>query len=470
MPEILSVPVVKPTIVSGAACEETTAPVAFAEYTKVSSPSPPVKESAPWPPVKVSLPAPPSNESLPVPPVIESAPAPVVKEKPAGSVEVSELVTTPPTPEALMVLSSTPPPVMVIGAVPALLTVIVANVELEAPTERAETSAVDCRLLIVTVSMPVADKERAVKEPVEVDEPKFTVSASVAAVQPATFATVGEPPNVLFTVAPVATEATEAPAVASEKVTVDKTLVAGKMPTTAPAETVMASKFLIFAPVVAVMATPVFNVSVPAPPSMVCKAPMEVMRTVSLPSPMFTSAAAAEPPLNAKVMSCGPASEVIVALLAAVAANVPTFKRAAVAPVTLTVESTSPEIVTDVETPPVPPAEEPEAEPEVTIFKVSMPFAVIVAVPVVPEPFKLMVIASAEPAVAAAAMPTFRSELEPVKLTVGMAFRPVTTTPAVEPLLVRLVTPVKPDVSIVAIAPVFVIDKFSMLATVTPVP
>ena len=111
--------------------------------------------SIPTPPVIESIPAPAISVSAPVPPVRVSAPAPVVSLKPVAFVE-AELVTIPPTPEASISARATPPPVIVIGAVPALTTVIFARFAPATPTERAVTSVPICALVMVAVSIPVA--------------------------------------------------------------------------------------------------------------------------------------------------------------------------------------------------------------------------------------------------------------------------------------------------------------------------
>jgi len=114
---------------------------------------------------------------------------------------------------------------------------------------------------------------------------------------------------------------------------------------------------------------------------------------------------------------------------------------------------------------------EPEAEPEEATFTVSMPFAVTEAEAVTAAPFKLTVIASAAPAVVVAEAKATDVLVDvPTTFTAGMAFKPVTDTSAVEPVLVTVVTSEKPVASTDKAPTVAVAEIVSTPVEVTPVP
>jgi len=189
---------------------------------------------------------------------------------------------------------------------------------------------------------------------------------------------------------------------------------------------------------------------------------MLAMRTWSLPAPMLTDSLSVA---SAVILtSCAPSSEVTVPVVVAVAPTKLAAILAAAAPVTANVvrESLATVNVEDVE---------PDAEPEDATFTVSIPLAVTDAFPVTAAPFKLTVIESVAPDVTAAELKATDVFVDvPVTFTAGMAFKPVTETSAVEPVLVTVVTPVKPVASTDKAPTVAVAEIVSTPVEVTPVP
>jgi len=285
------------------------------------------------------------------------------------------------------------------------------------------------------------------------------VIASVVPVQPAVLVTVAALPCVKFTV-PLAAKLVSVPPAVSVTVNVATVLVEGKA-TVAPPDTRTVSKLEMFAPVVVVIATDVDNVSVPAPPSMVCVAAIEEMFTRSLPAPVLTLIKADAPGVTVNVSAPSPPVAVATTVPEA-PLNVATMAEAP-APVTAKVCSESSVIVNEV-------VEEPVVPAAFTLI-VSKPLTVNVPEFVVLAPFKVNAKASAVPATAAAAWVIVVLSFAPVKLTATLEVKPLTVTAApVEP---ELVTVVMPDIVVASrlnAPPVAVIETVSKPVEVTPVP
>jgi hypothetical protein len=113
--------------------------------------------------------------------------------------------------------------------------------------------------------------------------------------------------------------------------------------------------------------------------------------------------------------------------------------------------------------------EEPEVEPVVATFIVSMPSAVTVVLPDVPTPFNVIVIESVEPAIAVATGVIVVAALAPVTFTAGIAFKLLTVNAAVEPLFVTVVASAMPE-AFTVVSAVAVAVRFSTLEAVTPTP
>jgi len=164
-----------------------------------------------------------------------------------------------------------------------------------------------------------------------------------------------------------------------------------------------------------------------------------------------------------KEMSCAPASDVTVPVVVELALDMSATKYAVVEPVTFKVFIAVLAMVT------LCVVEEPEVEPVVATFIVSIPSAVIVGFEDVPTPFNVIVIESVEPETTDVAGVMVVFALAPVTFNAGIAFKPVTVKAAVEPLFVIVVTLAMPEASTV-VAPVAVAVKPSTLEVVTPAP
>jgi len=258
---------------------------------------------------------------------------------------------------------------------------------------------------------------------------------------------------------PLVAKLVKVPPPASAMVNVATVLVEGKA-TETPPEIRTVSKLEMFAPVVVVIAADVDNVSVPAPPSMVCVAAIEEMFTRSLPAPVLTLIKPEAPGVTVNVSAPSPPVAVATTVPAA-PLNVATMAEAP-EPVTAKVCSESSVIVNVFE-------EEPVA-PTAFTLTVSKPLAVNVPEVVVLAPFKVNANASAVPTTAAAAWVMVVLAFAPVKLTATLAVKPVTVTSVVEPELVIAVMPVIVVASRLKAPPVAVIATVSKPVEVTPVP